>query len=349
MTTPSLENRLTSAMPSRTCLLVAAARAFGSREPDESLRNPDLLADQLIGPAELALISGHPLSQMREREYAKAAQDPTIVFFVWAMLARTRFIDEALRRAVENGAKQIVILGAGLDTRAYRFRELLQQCRVIEVDAEQTQQYKKQRLCAAKVDVPPNLTYARCDFACDSLGEVLRSAGYNAGEKTFYIWEGVCMYLTEESVRRTLRTIAAESASGSSLVLDYANRIGIEIGSKYPQGASAIAAVWGEPWLFGVPGGTDGRDFFRELGLDPGDPISFSNHEKIIRYTSGEGGRMYGAALFQKLQEEAQARAKAGDTSPGPLMPELTDEQKEVWRTGAHWLAELTVRPATQP
>jgi methyltransferase (TIGR00027 family) len=336
-------------MPSRTCLLVAAARAFGSRELDESLRNPDMLADQLIGPAELALISGHPLSQIGEREYAEAAHDPAIVFFVWAMLARTRFIDDALRRAVRNGAKQIVILGAGLDTRAYRFRELLQQCRVIEVDAEPTQQYKKHRLRAAMVDVPPNLTYARCDFACDSLSEVLRAAGYNAGEKTFYIWEGVCMYLPEESVRTTLRTIAAESASGSSLVLDYANRIGIEIGAKYPQGASAVAAAWGEPWLFGVPGGTDGRDFFRELGWDTGDPVSFSNHEKISRYTSGEGGRSYGAALFQKFQEEAQARAKAGDSGSGPLMPELTDEQKEVWRIGAHWLAELTIPPATQP
>ena len=203
MTTPSLENRSVTAMPSRTCLLVAAARAFGSRELDESLRNPDMLADQLIGPAELALISGHPLSQIGEREYAEAAHDPAIVFFVWAMLARTRFIDDALRRAVRNGAKQIVILGAGLDTRAYRFRELLQQCRVIEVDAEPTQQYKKHRLRAAMVDVPPNLTYARCDFACDSLSEVLRAAGYNAGEKTFYIWEGVCLYVPARRERAT--------------------------------------------------------------------------------------------------------------------------------------------------
>src|ERR1700733_8974567 len=343
MTTPSLESRPVSAMPSRTCLLVAAARAFGSREPDESLRNPDLLADQLIGPAELALISGHPLSQMREREYAEAAQDPTIVFFVWAMLARTRFIDEALRRAVQNGAKQIVILGAGLDTRAYRCREMLQQCRVIEVDAEPTQQYKKQRLRAAMVAVPPNLIYARCDFAGDSLGEVLRAAGYKADEKTFYIWEGVCMYLPEESVRRTLRTIAAESASGSSLLLDYANRIGIEIGARYPQGISAVAAAWGEPWLFGEPGGTDGGDFFHELGWDGGDLISFSNYEKISRYTSGEGGRFYGAALFQKFQEEAQARAKAGDSGSGPLMPKFPHVQKEGWRLGSHWLADLTI------
>jgi methyltransferase (TIGR00027 family) len=190
MTTPLPENLLTSATPSRTSILVAAARAFGSREPDESLRNPDLLAGQLIGPAELALISEHPLSKMQEREYADARQDPTIVFLVWSMLARTRFIDGAMRHAVESGAKQIVILGAGFDTRAYRFRELLQQCRVIEVDAERTQEYKKRRVRAAMVDVPPNLTYARCDFAGDRLSEVLRAAGYKADEKTFYIWEG---------------------------------------------------------------------------------------------------------------------------------------------------------------
>ena len=280
---------------------------------------------------------------MREWDYADASQDPTIVFFVWAMLARTRFIDEALRRAVENGTKQIVILGAGFDTRPYRFRELLQHCRVIEIDAERTQEYKKRRLRAARVDVPPNLTYARCDFAVDSLSEVLLAAGYKADEKTFYIWEGVCMYLSEESVRQTLRTIATESMSGSSLVLDYANRVGIEIGVKYPQGTAAIAAAWGEPWIFGVPGGTGGREFFRELGFDPGEPISFSNMEKINRYASGRDGQTYGAAVFQKAQEEAQARAKAGGGEPGQLLPELTDEQKAVWRTGAHWLAELTV------
>jgi O-methyltransferase involved in polyketide biosynthesis len=150
------------------------------------------------------------------------------------------------------------------------------------------------------------------------------------------------MYLSEESVRQTLRMIATESMSGSSLVLDYANRVGIEIGAQYPLGATAMAAAWGEPWIFGVPGGTDGREFFLELGLDPGEPISFSNRETIKRYTSGRDGQIYGAAVFQKIQEEA--RAKAGSGEPGPLMPELTDEQKAVWRAGAHWLAELTVK-----
>jgi methyltransferase (TIGR00027 family) len=318
-------------MISRTSIMVAAARAFGSREPDESLRNPDYLADKLIGPDELALIAEHPLSKMRERDYAEAFQDPAILFLVWSMLARTRFIDEALRRAVENGATQVVILGAGFDTRAYRLRELLRQCRVIEVDAEETQEYKKQRLRAEMVDAPANLTYARCDFACDSLSDVLRAAGYRAEEKTLFIWEGVCMYLPEESARQTLRMISTESASGSSVVLDYANRIGIEIGIKYAQGPLALAATWGEPWIFGVPGGTDGNEYFRELGFEPGELISFSNLEAIGRYTSGKDGLMYGAAVFQRMQVSGASAA----------MPEMTDEQKQVLRKGAHWIAEL--------
>jgi methyltransferase (TIGR00027 family) len=321
-------------MISRTSIMVAAARVFGSREPDESLRNPDYLADKLIGPEELALIPEHPLSKIRQREYAEAFQDPTILFLVWSMLARTRFIDQALRRAVENGATQVVILGAGFDTRAYRFQELLGHCTVIEVDAAETQEYKKQRLRAAMVEAPANLTYARCDFACESLSEVLCAAGYRTDEKTFFIWEGVCMYLPEESARQTLRMIATESGSGSSVVLDYANQIGIEIGMKYSQGPLALAALWGEPWIFGVPGGTDGSDFFCELGFKPGELISFSNVETVSRYTSGRDGRMYGAAVFQRMQQEAQSLGRAA-------MPDLTDEQKEVWRKGAHWMAEL--------
>jgi methyltransferase (TIGR00027 family) len=285
----------------------------------------------LIGPEELALIAEHPLSKIRERDYAEAFQDPAILFLVWSMLARTRFIDEALRRAVENAATQVVILGAGFDTRAYRLGELLGHCRVIEVDAAETQEYKRRRLRAAMVEAPANLTYARCDFACESLSKVLRAAGYRAEEKTFFIWEGVCMYLPEESARQTLRMMATDAARGSSVVLDYANQIGIEIGAKYPQGPLALAALWGEPWIFGVPGGTDGSEFFRELGLAPGELISFSNVEAISRYTSGKDGHMYGAAVFQRMQSSGAA---------APML-QMTDEQREVLRKGAHWIAEL--------
>src|SRR4051812_28463820 len=77
-------------MPSRTAILTAAARAFGSREPDASVRNPDSLADRLVGPAELALIADHPISGAFAREFEDAIADPEVFGFTWLMLVRTR-------------------------------------------------------------------------------------------------------------------------------------------------------------------------------------------------------------------------------------------------------------------
>src|SRR6266849_850886 len=108
-------------LPSRTSILTAAARAFGSREPDVSVRNPDWVADRLIGAAELALIADHPISKSFDRNFQDAISDPDVFGFTWLMLLRTRFIDELMERAVRSGAKQLVILDAGFDTRAHRF------------------------------------------------------------------------------------------------------------------------------------------------------------------------------------------------------------------------------------
>ena len=101
--------------PSRTSILTAAARALGSREPDPSVRNPDWAADRLIGPAESALITDHPIGTALDRNFDDAINDPDIFGFVWLMLVRTRFIDERLELALRNGATQLVILGAGFE------------------------------------------------------------------------------------------------------------------------------------------------------------------------------------------------------------------------------------------
>ena len=339
MTSSSNASPPNSGLPSRTSILVAAARAFGSREPDDSVRNPDLLVRHLIGPAELALISDHPLSNMLEQDYLDAIQNPAIVTLAWFMLLRTRFIDGALERAVNNGATQIVILGAGFDTRAYRFQELLRHCSIIEVDSASTQEYKRRRVQVALGNVPSNLTYASCDFGSDNLADVLRRAGYRQDQKTFYVFEGVCMYVPENGVRETLRAVASLSAPGSSLVLDYPNRLGLQIMMKSAQSFTTLAAGWGEPWIFGVPE-TDGTEFFRELGFDPGVPLSVNNPELIKRYTTSQTGKVYGAEVFQKLRDEQQARVQAGN-SPQPT--DLTDAEKAAATTGIYWLAELEV------
>ncbi|MGO9776402.1 MAG: SAM-dependent methyltransferase [Terracidiphilus sp.] len=336
------QNDRESGLPSRTSILVAAARAFGSRDPDEDVRNPDLLADRLIGPDELALISGHPCVLGLMQDYAEAMLNPAVVFFAGMMIVRTRFIDEALVRAVKNGASQVVILGAGFDSRAYRFRELLRDCPVFEADAESTQEYKKRRVKDVLGDAPANLTYVKVDFAKDNICDVLKAAGFREGAKSFYIWEGVCMYLPEESVRKTLRMVASHSAPGSSMVLDYASSIAIEFGKLTPHGAGGIPADWSEPWIFGVPG-ANGSEFFHELGFDPGIPISFNNPEAIKRYALRRDGASYASRAIDKLRAEAQARIQEG-IAPPPLPEGFLKAQKAIREAGGvYWLAELTV------
>src|SRR6476660_10527215 len=165
-------------LPSRTAILTAAARAFGSREPDASVRNPDWVANRLIGPAELALIAEHPLSTALDRDFHEAIHDPDVFGFAWLMLVRTRFIDELLERAIRNGATQLVILGAGFDTRAHRFADLLKDAKVFEVDYGATQEYKRRRVDEVLGGAPANVTYVPIDFVRESLGEVLRRAGF---------------------------------------------------------------------------------------------------------------------------------------------------------------------------
>ncbi len=211
------------------------------------------------------------------------------------MLVRTRFVDDHLKRAIENGAKQVVILGAGFDTRAYRFAELLNDKKVFEVDYRSTQQLKKTRLQEARIAVPEYLRFVEIDFKKDVLADALRQAGYESSLKTFLIWEGVSMYLSEAAERETLRTIAAHSASGSSLVMDFAGRAMIEMLNKFPNlSQHNYTTHWGEPWTFGLPD-TREREFFRECGLELQEVLTFFGPEARKRYLTRADGTTLGA------------------------------------------------------
>ena len=322
-------------LPSRTSILTAAARAFGAREPDVSVRNPDWVAERLIGPDELALIAEHPISKALGRDFQDAIYDPEVFGFVWLMLVRTRFIDERMERAIRNGATQLVILGAGFDTRAHRFAELLQDTSVIEIDYAATQDYKKQRVAATLGGAAPNVVYAPIDFACENLAEVLCRAGFQPRRKTFYICEGVSMYVPEEGMKETLRAIAAESAPGSALLLEYLNRGGLEVLTKYPMGMVKNAISWGEPFVFGVPDGND-REFFLETGLELGETLKVGSPESIRRYAMRQDGSYYGAHLEKVFQQRREAALQA--------MDEVGRQQATMAAAmSGYWLAELTV------
>jgi methyltransferase (TIGR00027 family) len=144
---------------------------------------------------------------------------------------RTRAIDAALREGVASGARQLVVLGAGLDARAWRMPEL-GEVRVFEVDFPATQATKRARI-GARMLAARDVTFVAIDFARESLGEKLAAAGHDGGAPTFWIWEGVTPYLPFDATRATLAAVASRSAPGSRLAVTYATPSATSLGPAF--------------------------------------------------------------------------------------------------------------------
>jgi methyltransferase (TIGR00027 family) len=129
-------------------------------------------------------------------------------------LARTRYIDDYLKAALEKGLEQLVILGVGYDSRAYRFEELKQQTRVFEVDPPATQQVKKERVQGLFKTLPGHVVYIPVDFQKETLTDSLIANGYDQGLKTLFLWEGVTMYIDAGPADAVLSFIAGFSGPG---------------------------------------------------------------------------------------------------------------------------------------
>jgi methyltransferase (TIGR00027 family) len=162
---------------------------------------------------------------------------------------RTHFAEESLARAVEGGVRQLVILGAGLDTYAYR-GSLRDRVRIFEVDHPATQAWKRQRLATAGIPAPPSLTFAPIDFERESLSAGLVAVGFDPTQQTLFFWLGVVPYLTEDAVDSTLLFIGS-LPSGAHVVFDYSNpphTLSPEARVRHERRAASVSAV-GEGWV----------------------------------------------------------------------------------------------------
>jgi methyltransferase (TIGR00027 family) len=182
-----------------------------------------VLPERFSDPTALALLSSTDQQRVErvrrgERTFhpLRAMGKAYLLRQALAMVARTVFIDDAVREA---NAPQLVILGAGLDGRAYRMSEL-KDAVVFEVDHPDTQRDKKER--AAKLThAAREVKYVPVNFERDSLEQALTEAGHDASRPTTWIWEGVVMYLDPADVEATLKVIAQRSAPKSRLVINY--------------------------------------------------------------------------------------------------------------------------------
>jgi methyltransferase (TIGR00027 family) len=332
---------------SRTSIYVAAGRAVGAREPDPMARNPDYLAEKLLGdPSKIDV--DHPAVRALSLSYDEAMNDVEVVSTVRMMTIRTRFIDDALTRAIAGGVTQVIILGAGFDSHAYRCQELLEQARIFEVDRPATQELKKQRVHEVVGTPPANLTYVSIDFQHEDLPDVLKRHGYDPAQRTFFILEGVTMYLPEEAARATFRFVGAHPP-GSGIVFDFVYRAMIDMLARIdmanipdvqkPFVQRFLDLIKDEPWVFGLPVRGE-REFLHEFGLELREAFAIGGEESIKRYVTKSDGTPVGAQAYAAAMARMAARASES-TQAQPRGQQMSLEQmREQQRLMAYQLAE---------
>jgi len=221
--------------PSRTAMGAAAHRAV-----HQTLEGGVIFAD----PFALQILSDNAREGL-----ADMANDPAHRPMRLFVAARSRFSEDTMAACVARGVRQIVILGAGLDTFSLRNPHAGEGARVFEVDYPATQAWKRERFARAGLALPATLTFAPVDFERQSLSEGLAAAGFRADQPVYFQWLGVVPYLTRATIVTTLDFIAG--ISGSEVVFDYG-----EPHENYPPAMRANltaiaerAAAIGEPWL----------------------------------------------------------------------------------------------------
>ncbi|HUN75479.1 MAG TPA: SAM-dependent methyltransferase [Steroidobacteraceae bacterium] len=189
-----------------------ALGAAGHRAAHQVLEGGCVLSDPLA-----IRILGTSAEELIER----ARMDPTKRGLRLFIAARSRFAEDSLRLALARGVRQLVVLGAGLDTLAYR-SALAEHLRIFEVDHPATQAWKRERLAAEAIEIPSSLSFAPIDFERQTLAAGLSAAGFEPQQHTFFTWLGVVPYLSEAAVFATLGFIAS-LPNGAHAVFDYAN------------------------------------------------------------------------------------------------------------------------------
>jgi methyltransferase (TIGR00027 family) len=267
----------------------AALRAAAAQERDPAVRGPDDLAADFIAPGmRLSAVVKVPLLRPLFRPLIERVAPGAY----WFEVVRTRHMDAVLLDEVAAGARQVVILGAGFDTRPYRFADELADVAVFEVDHPITAAVKRQRVAAALGRPPRNVRYVKVDFETQDLRARLAADGFDAGTRTVTVWSGVCMYLDPAAVDATL-TWAASLAAGSAIVFDHLNREVLD-GDHEPYGAKELLRLvrrTGEPLRFGVPRGTIG-DFLAVRGLELVHDLRAEEAKR--RYATRSDGRIAG-------------------------------------------------------
>lgn len=235
------------AKPSRSAEGVALLRAIETQKPEAERICDDPYARALI-PGGISFF----LSKLVIKSGIYERLAPGATAFV---IGRERYIDDVLKACLDEGFEQIVLLGAGFDTRAYRIPGI-DRTRVFEIDQSATQEVKLKRLKQIIDPLPAHVTFLPVDFNTQTLGERLQGSGYHEQGKTLFIWQGVTYFLTAEGVDHTLAFIANHSGPGSAVIFDYCYTETLRDTSRgYGKLLRRSSQLSGEAYLSGIEQG----------------------------------------------------------------------------------------------
>lgn len=195
----------------------AFLRAMAAVDRRSGIRGPDFLAECFL-PEDRRIILQDPALR---GWVIRNAVSPGMYEFI---IARTAFFDDVVRRALGENMPQMVLLGAGYDSRPYRFGDLIGETRIFELDMPGTQQHKQELLARAGIPIPEQLTFVPVDLRTGVIAGRLRRAGFDSARDALFVWEGCTYYLPAKAVSDTLRAVKACSTAGSSICFDYASR-----------------------------------------------------------------------------------------------------------------------------
>jgi methyltransferase (TIGR00027 family) len=225
--------------PSQTALTAAAARAAHLIVDNEPLIFADTLAADLLGDRAEEFIAYHRVHGTHIVLSTARAQ----------VICRSRYTEDRLARAVRRGVTQYVILGAGLDSFAYRAGPACR-VRVFEVDHPATQQWKRTQLSNAQIPEPGGVAFVATDFEAGALSRRLIESGFDSSAPALVSWLGVTMYLTRDAISATVADLSS-FAAGTELITDYMLPAHLRdaAGRTYAELVAPAAAEHGEPWL----------------------------------------------------------------------------------------------------
>jgi methyltransferase (TIGR00027 family) len=284
------ERSMIEATPSRTALATSLMRAAHSRL-DPSPLIDDSWGDRLVSKAERDRIRERLLGSMDPDARAAALREPAAVldnYFLAntsypGVVIRSRYAEDALKSATEQGTRQYVLIGAGFDSFSLRRPAFSADLEIFEIDHPATQSLKLKRINECGIALPPSVHFISADLARETLASALARSSFRGSEPAFFSWLGVTVYLTREANMATLRAIATCSAPGSELVFSYVDQIEFtEGGRRAPDHPNALAvARLGEPYVSGF-NPVELPDDLKQAGLDLVEDLN--GHQMAERY-----------------------------------------------------------------